>query len=188
MMTFQLITSDMGRPNQGGHVRRLKGFVKYRAIRVMVDGKSKQVLEHRYVMEQHLGRKLDRSEHVHHKDGDGLNNAIENLQVMSARDHQHHHLMGTRKWPVEEGIKLRQEGRSLLWIADHFGVSEQTVLKAFRVRGISTKQIASSQRPQWDPEQSKKMKDEGMTFAQIGERFGVSGTAVRTGFKRRGWI
>jgi hypothetical protein len=49
----------------------------YRRIRV--NGKS--VSEHRYVMEQHLGRKLLRTESVHHRDGDKLNNDISNLEL-----------------------------------------------------------------------------------------------------------
>lgn len=57
---------------------------KYKVIRV--DGK--QVREHRYLMEQHLGRKLDRNEQVHHINGDCLDNRIENLQVLTNSEHQ----------------------------------------------------------------------------------------------------
>lgn len=53
---------------------------------IVVDGK--QVREHRWVMEQYLGRKLETWEHVHHIDGNHLNNAIENLEVLSNADHQ----------------------------------------------------------------------------------------------------
>jgi hypothetical protein len=45
------------------------------------------IREHRYVMEMHLGRKLLKSEIVHHIDGNTLNNDITNLQVMDKRDH-----------------------------------------------------------------------------------------------------
>lgn len=45
----------------------------------------------RRVVERHLGRKLKREEHVHHKDGDYTNNALTNLEVLSARDHAHRH-------------------------------------------------------------------------------------------------
>lgn len=47
-----------------------------------------QVREHRWVMEQALGRKLESWEHVHHVDGNHLNNSIENLEVLSNADHQ----------------------------------------------------------------------------------------------------
>ena len=49
---------------------------------------GKQVREHRYLMEQHLGRKLDRNEQVHHINGDCRDNRIENLQVLTNSEHQ----------------------------------------------------------------------------------------------------
>jgi transposase len=43
------------------------------------------VLEHRHVVAKSIGRSLEDHETVHHKDGDKLNNKIENLQLMSGR-------------------------------------------------------------------------------------------------------
>lgn len=39
------------------------------------------VFKHRYVMAKHLGRILEKKEHVHHIDGDRANNDISNLQL-----------------------------------------------------------------------------------------------------------
>lgn len=60
----------------------------YRCI--SVDGKG--YMEHRYVMEQHIGRSLLRSEHVHHIDGNRSNNALENLELIPASEHYKVHL------------------------------------------------------------------------------------------------
>jgi HNH endonuclease len=49
----------------------------YRVI--TVDGRP--VLEHRYVMEQYLGRPLRKGETVHHRDGNRSRNTIDNLEL-----------------------------------------------------------------------------------------------------------
>lgn len=50
--------------------------------------KDGYVLEHRKVVQDHLGRPLTRDELIHHLDGDKLNNEIKNLFVCS--DTYHH--------------------------------------------------------------------------------------------------
>ena len=63
---------------------------------------GEHIKEHRYVMEQHIGRKLSEKEIVHHKDGNKLNNNIDNLEVMSASEHSTLH----RIKEIEQGRKL----------------------------------------------------------------------------------
>lgn len=57
---------------------------RYRQIKTP-DGR--RMLEHRWVMEQHIGRKLLRSEQVHHINHDRLDNRIENLELVSSYEH-----------------------------------------------------------------------------------------------------
>jgi hypothetical protein len=76
----------------GTKVRTVESYLKnhsgvrrmpngYTQIRIMENGKCKWVLEHRHVMEQHLGRKLMPFENVHHVDGIKTNNKAENLEL-----------------------------------------------------------------------------------------------------------
>lgn len=58
---------------------------------------EKRILEHRHVMQEYLGRKLARNEHVHHINGNSLDNRIENLEVLSPTEHQKKHHLGRRK-------------------------------------------------------------------------------------------
>lgn len=43
--------------------------------------------EHRYLIEVKIGRKLDRFEVVHHRNGNKLDNRIENLELMTIAGH-----------------------------------------------------------------------------------------------------
>lgn len=56
--------------------------------------KNDLVLEHRLIMEKHLGRYLTKKELVHHKDGNKKNNKIENLELMDSRGQHYikHHM------------------------------------------------------------------------------------------------
>lgn len=56
--------------------------------------KDGYVLEHRLVMEIHLSRILDRTEIVHHRDGNKLNNVTENLMLFSSKiEHSQFHAL-----------------------------------------------------------------------------------------------
>jgi len=49
------------------------------------------IFEHRFVMEQHLGRRLLSTEIVHHKDFNPANNLLENLEIVTRSNHNRIH-------------------------------------------------------------------------------------------------
>ncbi len=61
---------------------------RYRQIKTP-DGR--RMLEHRWVMEQHIGRRLERFEQVHHINHDRLDNRIDNLELVSSAEHGMRH-------------------------------------------------------------------------------------------------
>lgn len=58
-------------------------------IRVRFNGE--RILKHRFLMEEHLGRKLKKWEIIHHIDGNNRNNCLDNLQIMSQSEHRNIH-------------------------------------------------------------------------------------------------
>lgn len=67
--------------NSSGTSLKPNGYIE------MTTGVNKGRLEHIVIMEGVMGRKLNKNECVHHKDGNRSNNAIDNLRVMTRSDH-----------------------------------------------------------------------------------------------------
>ena len=67
--------------------------------------------EHRILMERHLGRRLRRSEHVHHINGVRDDNRLANLIVMTIQQHNAHHKPAqAARWPRERSGRFKATG------------------------------------------------------------------------------
>ena len=66
---------------------------------VVIWNVDRQVLEHRFVMEQHIGRPLSNEEVVHHKNGQTADNRIINLEILNPSSHMSLHQKGVPKSP-----------------------------------------------------------------------------------------
>lgn len=77
---------------KGGRTITPLGYVAVNAPRHPRAGiGGRYVFEHILVMEKHLNRELDTGEVVHHLNGNKQDNRIENLALMTKREHDSHH-------------------------------------------------------------------------------------------------
>lgn len=70
---------------KGGKVLDKNGYIRMRG------SVNARQYEHQLVMEQYLGRKLNKGEEVHHINGKKTDNRIENLYLVDKKNHSREH-------------------------------------------------------------------------------------------------
>lgn len=66
--------------------------------------RRQRIYQHRWVMEQEIGRKLTNSEFVHHINGNKQDNSIENLVLVTKENHSREHQSVIKKLEVAIGL------------------------------------------------------------------------------------
>jgi cyanate lyase len=96
------------------------------------------------------------------------------------------------QWDIERARRLRESGMSWDEIGMRVGTAGKNVRDAFLRRGwldeeeISTRSSRSINLP-WDIETARRLRENGMSWDEIGVRVGTAGKNVRDAFIRRGW-
>ena len=110
----KLMTGPGNPMYQGRWIEKRTGYRMVRPdllppeIRALVPLGRREVTEHRAVMAGVLGRWPTMLEHIHHVNGDKLDNRAENLEIMGTAEHSREH----RK-VLQENASLRAENKRL---------------------------------------------------------------------------
>jgi len=105
---FKQVRMGSGNPNwKGGKRKDVNGYVYIYMPNHPFTYKGHCVLEHRFVMEKHLGRTLLPTEVVHHINGITDDNRIENLMLFTNGEHVKLHQLKKNSNSKNKGRRVR---------------------------------------------------------------------------------
>lgn len=128
---------------KGGRKTNAKGYVLILKKEHPFAGAGGYIFEHRLVMENHIGRYLNKDEIVHHKNGIKNDNRIENLELTTFSEHvKTHHVGSFRSSSTREKISKKAKER-LSDKKNHplFKNIEKETLIKMRKSGMKIKEI-----------------------------------------------
>ena len=96
---------------------RIHTHINGRYIRLVLPS-GRAVYLHRYIWEYHFGEIPD-GYFVHHKDGNPINNGLDNLRLVGAGDHTRMHLSFPPGHDAKKTYKIRHRARYLAQARDY---------------------------------------------------------------------
>lgn len=135
--------------------------------------KTGRVYLHRHIMSEKLGRLVTRNEHVHHIDGDKLNNDLDNLELLSPSSHATLHNTERMQRVGKEVVKIKTQ---CVTCGSKLGIGNKSGVCA-------TCSHINSRKVERPPLEVVKAVVKEIGYEAAGRKFGVTGNAVRKWIK-----
>lgn len=90
------------------------------------------------------------------------------------------------KWDADLALRLKQEGKTWVEVAEAVGSTTNAVMRHFKRIGVNIKSEPKKVKVTWDVEKGHEMFLAGKSLHEIGEALGASYGSVR-GFAYRNW-